>query len=384
MKIFKLSILSVSLLFSFSSFATTYYVATTGKDTNSGSSSLPWRNPQKCARSPVKAGDTCVVRGGTYGDTDLNGITVYVDGNSPSGTSTLPIKIMSEKPLAATISVPSSVNAANAGFYITKPYYIIDGFNITGGTKNLGSNVSYAGIDFEVGAKGGIARNNSIHHIGRAVCSNSKFGFSGIFVHDTLNVLVEKNKIYSIGRLRNGESGCVTTLYQNDHGIYIHGSTNLVFRRNVLYDTSRGFPIQSSGGTSNNLSIYHNTISGKSPTGKPAGHIMLATVVKGAKITNNLSDSAASGMMVFYSLEGSSIYVSYNMSSSPSYSTAFGPVPSVVSFSRNFQNVLNLGFANASARDYRLTSSSDARNDGTTSGVPQVPDQRPDIGYFEY
>jgi len=45
--------------------AATYYVATTGSDTDPGSLTQPWRTIQKAANS-VAAGDTVYIRGGTY------------------------------------------------------------------------------------------------------------------------------------------------------------------------------------------------------------------------------------------------------------------------------------------------------------------------------
>ena len=359
--------------------AATYYVSTTGSDSNPGTSTKPWRNPNKCALSPIKAGDICIVRSGTYTDTDLDGITVYIRGSAPAGTTSLPITIKSETPLGATIQVPSSVNAANAAFYVSRSNYIIDGFNITGGTKNF-SNGSYAGIVFNsTYANGAIARNNSIHHIGRSVCSNSVYGYSGIFLHGSANVLVEKNQIYSIGRRRNGESGCVTNLFQNDHGIYIAGSANLILRRNVFYDTNRGFPIHFYGGTTTNANVYHNTISGKSPTGKPAGQIKLASNISGMNIKNNISSDASYGMVTFYSLTASKVVVSNNISTGPDrYGSAAG-----VSFSSNIQNIANMGFVNKLLNNFRLTSTSPARNRGVLIG-PSVPDGKPDLGAYEY
>lgn len=363
----------------------TYYVSTTGNDANQGSSSSPWRNPERCAKSPVKAGDTCLVRSGTYTDTDLNGITVYIRGSAPTGTASLPITIKSEKPLAATIMVPSSINGSNVAFYVSRPYYKIEGFNITGGTKNLGSNTSYAGIVFnDYFANGGVARNNSIHHIGRTVCSNSSFGFSGMFVsYGATNILVENNKFYGIGRLRNGESGCKTDKFNHDHGIYIKGTNNLIARRNLFYDTNRGYPIHVFGGTATNLNIYHNTISGKSPTGLPAGQIMLGSTIKGAVIKNNISHDASYGMVNFYNLTAASVAVSYNVSSN-SDRNELAALPAGVTFSNNLKKVSNIGFVNWSARNYLLLSTSAARNRGSAIGVLTVPDGKPDMGAFEY
>lgn len=358
----------------------TYYVATTGSDSNPGTSDRPWRNPQKCAASPIKAGDTCIVRNGTYTDVSGLGVTVYISGNSAAGTASLPITIKSENLLGAVLIVPSIKNGLNAGVYVSQPYYIIQGFDITGGTKNYTS-VAYTGILFRSTATGGIARLNAIHHIGRPVCSNSIYGFTGIVVRQTSNVLIERNRIYSIGRQRNGENGCSTTLYQNDHGIYIQGATNLTLRRNVFYDTNRGFPIQLYNGTVNGLKIYHNTLSGKSPTGKPLGQIMLGSTISGAAIQNNISNDAPHGMIAAYNLSASSVTVSYNQSNTLMRGTTSVPG---VSFSNNLENSTNLNFISKSTNDFRLSSTSGAINRGTSIGVPVVPDGRPDNGGYEY
>ncbi len=45
--------------------AATYYVATTGNDANSGTLASPWRTIQKAANT-MSAGDTVLIRGGTY------------------------------------------------------------------------------------------------------------------------------------------------------------------------------------------------------------------------------------------------------------------------------------------------------------------------------
>ena len=64
--------------------AATYYVATTGSDSNPGSVSAPWRTI-RFAVSRLSAGDTLYIRGGLY-----TGATDNIDSQSatvPSGTS---------------------------------------------------------------------------------------------------------------------------------------------------------------------------------------------------------------------------------------------------------------------------------------------------------
>jgi len=355
----------------------TYYVATTGSDSNPGSSASPWRNPQKCAGSPVRAGDTCIVRSGTYTDSDRNGVVVYVNSNSAAGTSSQPITIKSEVRQGAVITVPST-HSNNFGFYVTKPYYIIDGFNISGGNK-AGSGTH--GIILYSGASGMIVRSNTIHHIGRAVCSNSGV-FTGVLLGGTIsNVVIEENRFYSIGRRQNGESGCSTTAFNLDHGIYMSGGSNTTMRRNVFYDIVRGYPIQLYGGTTANVSIYHNTFSGKNSTGIPEGQVMLASTIKGATIRNNASHNPATAMVATHNLSASNVTVSYNISTAK-----MKRVSSIagVTFSNNFEYVTNPGFIDPSRYDFRLTSTSHALNRGSSSGVPLVPDGRPDISAYEY
>jgi hypothetical protein len=369
------------LLGSIAAQAATYYVATTGSDSNPGTSTSPWRNPQKCAKSPMKAGDTCIVRSGTYKapSSSTPNVVVYISASSASGTSSQPITIKSEKQNGAVIIVPSTSNSLNAGFYVSRPYYIIQGFNITGGANN-GSSVGFVGITFLSPATGGIARSNVIHHIGRTVCSNSGYGFNGLSIGGTSYITIEENRIYSIGRRRNGESGCSTSRFQHDHGIYLRGGSNVTVRRNVFYDTNRGYPLQVFGGTMTNLNVYHNTFSGRSPTGLPVGQIMLSSTINTAKIRNNISGDAQSGMVHAYNLSGSNISVSNNLSDTLVKSAVS---VSGATFSNNIERT-NPGFVNKSSYDFRLTSSSAAINRGTSSGVPVVPDGAPDISAYEY
>lgn len=66
--------------------AATYYVATNGSDSNSGSESSPFKNIQKAA-DIVKAGDTVIIRAGTHAPFKLRNV---------NGTSSAPITFRGE------------------------------------------------------------------------------------------------------------------------------------------------------------------------------------------------------------------------------------------------------------------------------------------------
>lgn len=59
------SILSLTLLLALNSFASTYVVAPAGNDSNSGNADAPYKTIGKAAQI-MKAGDTCIVKGGDY------------------------------------------------------------------------------------------------------------------------------------------------------------------------------------------------------------------------------------------------------------------------------------------------------------------------------
>jgi hypothetical protein len=58
----------------------TFYVSTTGSDTNNGSFGSPWRTIRHAADS-IAAGATVDIRGGTYNES----VNIPVSGNSSAG-----------------------------------------------------------------------------------------------------------------------------------------------------------------------------------------------------------------------------------------------------------------------------------------------------------
>lgn len=374
--------------------AATYYVSTTGNDANDGSSGSPWQKPQKCVVAPVVAGDTCILKAGTY--TDALGVDGTGGGfiilatssrGAVNGTAGAPITIKSETPYAAIIQQPTR-NASATSFYISRSYYIIEGFDFTGvgTTYNTGASAAHSGI--YLNSNNAIVRGNKFHHIARTQCSNSAFGNAGIFLASgATSATIERNTFYSIGRLRDGEGGCTTTISQHDHGIYTSGPSSVTIQRNVCWDTNRGYCITAflSGSTVNNLKILNNTFSGKSPTGLPAGQVNLSNNQVGAELRNNIFHDPPSGYGIVWSPSStaSGVFVTNNMSDSadadmqnPSSKPASG-----ITSSSNLASA-TLGLKNTGANEYTLLSTSAGINQGVDVGLA-YNGSAPDIGAYE-
>jgi hypothetical protein len=374
--------------------ATTYYVATTGSDSNPGTSTSPWRNPQKCTAPPIKAGDTCLVGDGTYTDSDGNGLVVYASGSSVQGTAGAPITIKSLNQYGAKIVLSGSNTHNNEGFHLTRNYYIIDGFDISGGTGSS-TTVGNHGIVLTEGT-GVIIRNNKIHNIGRTVCSTTTFGFTGLFLGGggvLTSLTIDNNIFASIGRLRVGESGCGASVAgdHNDHGMYLAGNggspgiNGVTITRNLCYDTNRGYCLQFYGGSVSNAHVWNNTFADGSPTGVPAGQIMLASTLSTSDFKNNIFYNPLKAPFTIYNLTCSAITIDYtltNNTDSDLFISNLGKPACVTVGTHNHINT-NPGFTNAGSRIYTLAQGSAAINAGTNVGV-LVPDGVTDIGAYQF
>lgn len=354
--------------------AATYYVATTGNDGNPGTSGSPFLTIQRCVDT-VAAGDTCLVADGTYRDNIGNGTVVYISSASAAGSASKPITVKSVNKFGAIIILPGR-DSINAGFYISQPYYIIEGFEITGGTSS-GTSVSHHGVYLTSSATGTVVRDTKIHDIGRTVCSNSAFGFDGIFTSAS-SVSIENNILYSIGRLKNGENGCSTSITVHDHGVYIKGGSDLIIRRNVIYDTNRGWPLHFYGGTVTNVSVFHNVFAGHNTSTSIPGHILLAGTITNLAIRNNISYDATVGMVQYYGLTASGVSVTHNLSDTLEKTANYLGV----TFSSNMQNT-KPGFADAAGNNFQLVAGSAAIDAGTSVGLP-FSGAAPDIGAYEF
>ncbi len=157
------------------------YVATNGNDSNSGTSSAPWRTIAKAA-STAQAGTTVIVRSGTYNESLR---PAY------SGQAGKLIIFKSETPRGAVLDGQQS---RSSGVDLQGRQYVrVDGFEI----RNFNSNGVYLQGRSETSVVGVEIANNYIHHNG----NTSSWGSSGIGIQaqNARNTLIDGNEIYHNG-----------------------------------------------------------------------------------------------------------------------------------------------------------------------------------------
>ncbi|HEY2518307.1 MAG TPA: right-handed parallel beta-helix repeat-containing protein [Polyangiaceae bacterium] len=251
---------------------TTYYVAPGGSDSNPGTSASPWKTIQQ-AGAVVKAGDTVLVRAGTYDG------AVFGWDSAPCtkdvycavvGTSTNPILFEADPAAAAGSVIIASKNAKTKIGFDLEPgcnYVHVVGFTVT----NAGTPGTAAGSI----TKAGIAVAKST---GNRVLNNTVdgvTGIGGIFVDSVTDVLIEGNTTINI-------QGTGTT----GHGMYVSGSSagvqvvenrmhdNAYIGLHVNGDVSEGLP-----GVVKNILVEGNLIYKNGQNGINADGIQSSTFV---------------------------------------------------------------------------------------------------------
>ena len=199
-------------------YGATYYVATTGSNSNAGTKEQPWKAIAYAVDTMV-AGDTTYVKGGTYHE----GVISF----KRSGTATAPIKLLNYPGDAPKIhcidhSLIHRINIFNArGSQFPIGWITIEGFEIEH---------CYNGIKWH-NLHDSVIRRNWIH--------DARDG-SGIVGAGALRVLIDRN-IFS-------HNAITDTTGTGGHGIYINGSDVTVIN-NIFYD-NRGYNIQLNGSSS--------------------------------------------------------------------------------------------------------------------------------------
>jgi hypothetical protein len=193
----------------------TYYVANGGNDAAAGTGTAPWAHLQHAA-DVVKAGDTVIVRQGSYAGFVLSWDT------PTAGTAAAPITFQADPAAPAdSVVINARNNQTHVGIDLEpgSDYITISGFLIqgAGGIANYptrGSGIKVAG--------------NNCSIVGNTV-ANIDYGF-GITSDGAANILIQGNTVTGTGDHGNTSQG---------HGIYIAGSTDgAVVRGNVIHDNA--------------------------------------------------------------------------------------------------------------------------------------------------
>jgi hypothetical protein len=177
--------------------ATTYYVATNGVDTNPGTSTnAAWRTIQHAADT-LAPGDTVEVCGGTYNEA----ITMNVSGNAAQGPVTFE-NYPGETPIVdgTGLSMPQLPYAAGLFEFTNASYVVVQGFDIRNYQTTSSAYVP-AGIDITGSPHDLTFISNRIYGIANLNTSSSANAY-GIAVHGTVpqsisNLVFTGNEIFS-------------------------------------------------------------------------------------------------------------------------------------------------------------------------------------------
>jgi len=275
------------------SFATNYYVAKTGNNTNQGTLSSPWLTIGKAAATMV-AGDTVNIRAGTYNEH----IAPANSGNSTLGNITY------QEYTGETVIVDGTGTVG----------WDWDGvFSLVGKSYISIKNISI------INSRGfGVFASGS-HHL--TIDGNSTYntGMSGIWIGDnSYNVTVNGNEVKHTNTLPNQEalsiSGSHDVVVSNNtvhdglkEGIDAKGSYNVQIFGNTVYDmTGMGIYVDSYLNAPLNIQIYKNIVRDTKLGGTYSSSrdgIMLAAeagnYIDGVSIYNNIiSNVAHTGLLL--------------------------------------------------------------------------------------
>jgi hypothetical protein len=319
------------------------YVATTGSDSNTGTSAKPYKTITKAA-SVAKAGTTIHVAAGTY------------SGNvstKTSGTSTARIRIVSDTKWAAKIvGTGSEAMWTNNGNYVD-----IVGFDISGpgrlGILNYASNTQVA--------------NNHIHNLTLSGgCTGS--GGAGVVnaTYTGSNGDIIGNVVHDIGK----PGGCngVQGIYSSNKGGKIQN--NVVYRA-----SSYGIHLWHAA---TDVTISNNTVFANGSTAMGGGIVIGVgdspggVQLKNTKVVNNLVvNNPRSGIQQYcysgQSCIGSGNVVANNLvyGNGSAITMKVGSATGTVSADPKF-----VSYSPTGTGDYRLQSTSPAVNKGTTTSAP--------------
>ncbi len=223
---------------------TTFYVATTGSDSNPGSSAQPWRTIQK-ALSTLAAGQRALVRAGTYAE-NLS--------MTRAGTAAAPITVEAypgEKPVVDSAGGHPLVVGSTGAYFRFRGFRLQDSPGTSGGNVDIyGHHVEVSRNEVTNGRDQGVYTAEESHHA----------QILGNWIH------------------HNGEG-----IAHQSHGIYLQGDDHLV-ANNLIHDHPEGFGMQVYD-KGDRAIVTGNTITGAGHSGIVVGG---SGGVSGVRVHNNV------------------------------------------------------------------------------------------------
>lgn len=396
--------------------AATYYVSTSGNNSNSGSQSQPWGSIYYASQQ-VNAGDTIAVFGGTYSE------SIELE-NGPSGTQANPITLTNHNGQEVIVNSNSWVslylkntnwwivdgikfrNASIHNIEITNSHHVTIQNCEASGAGSIGIHLMSA----QGPVRNSVVRNCQVHHNGT----------EGIYldIKSSNNVPIENNLVENNHVHNNGAEGLQNTRQSGDGfrpssntfrsnlvhdnsgdwaGADISGS-NIVFENNIIHTNS-----QTIGGVwyanGSNSVFQNNLIYNNSGTNGDSGGLVVGSNVSNTKIYHNTiyGNSGSGGFGINLLSSGSTLEVKNNIlannksqirgSASISHNLIFGSSNSTGS--NAIQS--NPNFIHVGSADFHLISTSPAINAGTNLGVTtdiegstRPQGATPDLGAYEF
>jgi hypothetical protein len=329
----------------------TYYVSTSGSDSNSGSPTSPFRTITN-AYSHASAGTLIIVTPGTYTDYQ-SGWGLHL-GNS--GSSSSPIVLCSQTRGGAIID-GQNASDRNEAIYIDGSYNVVQGFVIKGGPKG--------GIS--IWANGNQILDNEIYNNGNVDIASTN-GQDGVYSSEgTANNIYEQNYIHDNGRLTDA------TYHRYDHGLYLCGANEQIINNISVHNAAMG--LQVAGYTTvSNMKVYNNVFSYNGSSG-----IVLWMALNGVSIENNIMVGNQTHGIYNCSATGGGVVIDHNViSGNVGTDIALTDQCGSTTFSYTLSNTIASDplFLNSSthfsqAADFQLKTGSPAIDSGLTlSGVP--------------
>lgn len=226
-------------------YAATYYVATTGSNTNAGSSAAPFQTIQK-GLSVLSAGDNLVIRNGTYSGSS-NSLS-----NLPNGSSGNYITIMAENEGDVIIT-------AGLGMSSSDQYLVFQGLRLQDGTQKdiLGNHIKWLRTEFKGGPSGGntmsvVIGTNDVGTTADILLEDVRVhGFGGRY-----KILVYNSSRVVIRRAVTRYDGTVTASGEPQANITVYDSDSVEVQNSIAIDGITGT------GTEEFVAAYYNICNG--------------------------------------------------------------------------------------------------------------------------